>query len=163
MYNAGQENITLTTAVDVLVAMQSAAAGNAGSILRIIRVEVSQISITTGAQVRCVIAQRTTATTLTTTALTPRPLTIGGPASGITGGTAPTTAATAGYGATVDTGGTYTNTWPCAPHVFNGWLWLPTDKESIWLPPSTLIVVKLMADPSTLTGWDCSVIYEEVF
>src|SRR5678816_839495 len=111
-YILSGDNLTLGTG-SVLAALQSAAAGSAGSILEIERVEVSQNSTTTGALVRLVVGQRDTAGTLTMTSATPNPLVLGGPASGITGGTSPLTAAKSGINSSADSGGAYTNTYPC--------------------------------------------------
>ncbi len=161
-YILSGENLTLGTG-SVLAALQSAAAGNAGSILEIERVEVSQNHNTSTAQVRLVVGQRDTAGTLTVTSATPNPLVLGGPASGIAGGTSPLTAAKSGVNSSADSGGTYTNTYPCNPNNQGGYVWQPTEKNEIILPPSTVFVVRFLAAPGDTAGWTVAVFFREVF
>ena|ERR1700722_3125623 len=161
-YILSGENMTLGTG-SVLAALQSAAAGNAGSILEIERVEVTQNANTTSAQSRIALCQRTTAGTLTVTAATPNPLVLGGPASGISGGTSPLTVATSGVNSTADSGGTYTNTQPCNPNNQGGYLWQPINEHKIEVPPSTLFVVRFLAAPGNTAGWTVAVWIHEVF
>jgi hypothetical protein len=156
------ENLTLGTG-SVLAAVQSDAAGNQGSILRLLRVEVSQNGTPTAAQVRLAISLRNTLGTLTVTAATPQNLALGGPASGVVGGTNPLTVGTCGVNSSADTGGTYTDKWPVNPNNVNGWLWLPTPEERILVPPSTLVCVRFLAAPGTLTGWTVTVVWDEEF
>jgi hypothetical protein len=159
-YALSGENLTLGTG-SVLAAVQADAAGNQGAILRLLRVEVSQSGTPTPAQVRLAISKRDLLGTLTVTAATPQNLSLGGPASGIVGGTNPLTAGTCGVNSSADSGGTYTNVWPVAPNNVNGWLWLPTPDEQILVPPSTLVVVRFLAAPGTLTGWTVTTVFEE--
>jgi hypothetical protein len=159
-YALSGENLTLGTG-NVLAAIQADAAGNQGAILRLLRVEVSQSGTATAAQVRLAINKRDLLGTLTVAAATPQNLSLGGPASGIVGGTNPLTAGTCGVNSSADSGGTYTNVWPVAPNNVNGWLWLPTPDEQILVPPSTLVVVRFLAAPGTLTGWTVTAVFEE--
>jgi hypothetical protein len=159
-YALSGENLTLGTG-SVLVAVQTAAAGAAGSLLRLLRVEVSQNATATLAMVRLALSTRTTAGTLTVTAATPRNLTLGGPASGIAGGTSPLTAATCGVNSSADTGGTYTDVWPVNPNNQGGWAWIPTPEERILVPPSTLFVARFLAAPASAAGWTVVVVWEE--
>src|SRR5687767_10588192 len=86
-------NMTLGTG-NVLAAIRTAAANARGARIKIKRLEISQSGTTTLEMVRGEIATRDTAGTLTTTATTPTNLTpVGGPASGLTGNTAPAGAA----------------------------------------------------------------------
>jgi hypothetical protein len=147
----------------VLAAMQSAAAGNAGSIIAVERIEVSQNHNNTSAQVRLVYGQRTTAGTLTVTSATPNPIVIGGPASGIAGGTSPLTAATCGVNSSADSSGTYTNTYPLNPNNLNGNAWIAIPEHKLILPPSTLFVVRFLAAPGDTAGWTVAVFYDEMF
>lgn len=161
-YTLSGENLTMGTG-SVLAALQTAAAGSAGAIVAIRRVEANQSGTATAAQVRLLLSSRDTTGTLTVTGATPRPLTIGAPASGITSGTSPLTAAKCGVASSADSGGTYTDLWPCAANNLGGWLWLPTPDEIIIVPPSTVFVVRFAAAPGTLTGWDVTVVFEELF
>ncbi len=161
-YVLSGENLTLGTG-SVLAALQSAAAAAAGSILEIIRVEVSQSHNATSAQVRLVQSKRDTAGTLTVTSATPNPLTLGGPASGIAGGTSPLTAAKSGVNSSADSGGTYVDTWPVNPNNQGGYLWIPTPEERILVPPSTVYVVRFVTAPGDTAGWTVVVVFDEKF
>lgn len=157
------ENMTLGTG-NVLAALQTASAlTSAGGLVKLIRVEANQSANITSAQVRAQIASRDTAGTLTVTAATPAPLSIGGPASGIAGGTSPLTAAKCGVNSSADATGTYTPLWNIAPNNQAGLLWLPTPDEQIYVPPSTVIVVRLLATPSNVAGWNVVIVFEELF
>jgi hypothetical protein len=150
------ENLTITTAVNVLAALQTAAAGaNLGQNVSIRRLEVWQTGTTTLGMVRGEIATRTTAGTLTATSKTPSVVgPVGGAVSGFTGNTAPAGGtARSGINATVDSGGTYTQVMPFGFANTSGYLFKPDPEEEIWFQPSTLFVVRFLADPSALTGW----------
>ncbi len=156
------DNLTMSTG-SVLAAIQPAAAGAAGSWLEIERVEVSQSATTTSAQVRLVLGSRSTATTLTCTAATPSPLTLGAPASGIAGGTAPTTAAKSGVASSADSGGTYVDTVYCSANNQGGYVWQPIPEHKIICPPGLIFVVRFNTAPGTLTGWTVVVWFNEVY
>jgi hypothetical protein len=160
VYVVSGENLTLGTG-NVLAAIQPTASG-AGSLLRILRAEVSQSGTATAAQVRVACGSRTTATTLTMTSATPNPIVLGGAASAITGGTAPTTAGKAGVNSSADSGGTYVDTWPMNPNNLGGASLIFTPAENILVPPAILFVVRFLAAPGTTTGWTVVVVYEEV-
>lgn len=157
------ENFTTGTG-SVLAAIQTAAAGSAGSIISIERVEVSQNTNTTSAQVRLAMGTRTTAGTFTTTATTPTPLVLGGPASGIAGNVAPAGGtARSGTNSSADTTGTYTDSYYVAANNQGGFLWIPIPEHELLVPPSTLFVVRFTSAPGTTTGWAVSVIFDEVY
>lgn len=156
------ENLSLGTG-NVLAAIRTAAAGSAAARVTIQRVEISQSGSTTSAQIRGALATRDTAGTLTLTAATPinlRPL--GGPASGLTGNTAPAGGdARSGVNSSADSGGTYTDHYPFAFNNLNGYLWVPTPEEQIVIPASTVWCVRLLASPGTTTGWTVAVVLLE--
>jgi len=161
-YILSGENLTLGTG-SVLAAIQSAAAGSAGAILAIDRVEVTQNATSTSAQTRLALGSRNTSGTLTVTGATPNPLVLGGPASGISSGTNPLTAATCGVNSSADTGGSYVNTYVVNPNNQGGFLWIPIPEEKIIVPPSTVFAVRFIAAPGTTTGWTVAVYFEEMF
>lgn len=161
-YVLSAENMSLGTG-SVLAAIRPAAADAAGSILNVTRIEITQNASTSLATVRPVFGERDTAGTLTMTSTAPNPVVIGGPASGITGSTAPAgTAARSGTNSSADSGGTYVNTRPINAMNLNGYLWVPTPKESIWVTPGRVFVVRLLAAPGTTTGWTVTIDFEEV-
>jgi hypothetical protein len=156
------ENLTLGTG-NVLAAIRPAAADAAASILRITRIEIFQSGSTTLAQIRGAIGERDTAGTLTMTSQAPNPAVIGGPASGITGSTAPAgTAARSGVNSSADSGGTYVNTRTFNFPNLNGYLWKPDPDEEILVTPGRVFVVRLLATPGTATGWGVTIDIEEL-
>lgn len=156
------ENLTLGTG-NVLAALQTAAAGSAAAKVRVKRLEISQSGSTTLAMIRGEISTRNTVGTLTTTAQAPanvRPL--GGPASGLAGSTSVIGgAATAGINSSADSGGTYTQKVPFNFPNTAGYLFKPDPDEQVEVPPSTVLVVRLLATPGTTTGWSFSLWLEE--
>jgi hypothetical protein len=161
-YIISGENLSLGTG-DVLLAFQPAAAGNAGSIIEVERVEVTQNATSTSAQTRIALGNRNTGGTLTMTAATPNPLVQGGPASGISGGTNPLVAAKAGVNSSADSGGTYVATWPCNPNNQGGYLWIPIPEHKLIVPPGVVFVVYFLAAPGSTTGWTVSAAIHEVY
>jgi len=161
-YIVSGENLTLGTG-NVLAAIQPAAAGNAGSILAIDRVEVSQSHNATSAQVRLALANRNTSGTLTTTSATPNPVVFGGPVSGITGGTSPLTAAKAGVNSSADSGGTYVNGPVFAPNNQGGFAWIITPDYRLIIPPGIVFAVLFLATPGDTAGWSVNVYYDEIY
>lgn len=156
------ENMTLTTAILNLAFISSAASGSAASNIRVKRVEISQSGTTTLQMIRGAFSTQT-GTTTTATSTTPATVSpLGGAASGLAGNTNPSGGA--GRSATnlsVNTTPSYTN-----HHLFNfanlnGYLWKPDPTEELWIPPSTLWTVRLLADPTTLAGWTVSVWLDE--
>lgn len=162
-YILSGENLTTGTG-SVLAAIQSAAAGSAGAILGIERIEVSQNHNNTAAQVRLAAGTRDTAGTLTMTSATPRNLVLGGPSSGISGNTAPAGGtARCGVNSSADSGGTYTDVYPLNPNNINGMSWLYVPDHKLIVPPSTLFVVRFLAAPGDTAGWTVSVWFDEIY
>ena len=161
-YILSGENLTLGTG-SVLAALQPAAAAAAGSVIEIERVEVTQNHNTSSAQVRIALGSRDTAGTLTVTSATPNPIVLGGPASGIAGGTSPLTAAKSGVNSSADSGGTYVNTYPCNPNNQGGYIWQPIPEHKLLIMPSTVFVVRFLTAPGDTAGWTVAVWFHEVF
>lgn len=78
--------------------------------------------------------------TITGTALTPTPLEKSGPAATFT---AKRTATGEGTDGDIVAGEGF--------NVLNGWLYVPTPEERIWVPPSGMLAMKLQAAPSSAT------------
>jgi hypothetical protein len=159
----GGENLTMGTG-SALVAFQTAATGaTAARDILIKRVEISQSGSTTLAMLRAEFATRDTAGTYTFTAATPRTVRpLGGAASGLTGNTAPAGGtARSGVASSADSGGAYTSVMPFNFPNTAGYLWKPAPDEELWVPPSTLFVVRFLAAPGTLTGWTVAVTLDE--
>lgn len=161
-YILSGENLTLGTG-SVLAAIQPAAAGSAGSILAIDRVEVSQSHNAVAVQVRLALASRNTAGTLTVTSATPNPVVFGAPASGIAGGTSPLTAAKCGVNSSADSGGTYINGPVFAPNNLGGFAWIVTPDYRLIIPSGVVFVVLMLAAPGDTAGWSVNVYFDEIY
>lgn len=67
----------------------------------------------------------------------------------------------AGVNSSADSGGTYTTIFPFDFANLNGYLWKPDPQEEIWVPPSTVFVVRLLATPASALDWGISVWLDE--
>jgi hypothetical protein len=161
-FSIAGENLSLGTG-NVLLAFRPAATPNAGSVIAVKRIEISQSGTATGAQCRAEVATRDTAGTLTMTSVTPSNLVLGGPISGLVGNTAPAGGtARVGINSSADSGGTYTQRRPFNFNNLNGYLWVPTPEERKIVLPDTVFVIRFSAAPGTTTGWTISCEIEEI-
>ena len=162
LFAAGAENATLGTG-NVLLAFRTAASPNAGCVIAIRRIEIGQSGSVTSAMIRAEVATRDTAGTLTMTSVTPSNVVMAGPASGLSGNTAPVgAAARIGVNSSADSGGTYTQRRPFNFNNLNGYLWVPTPEERKIVPLDSVFTLRLLAAPATTTGWTFSVEFEEI-
>lgn len=157
------ENLSLTTAVRNFAAFRTAAANAAAARVKVKRFECWQRGTTTLQMLAGQFAVRDTAGTFTATSLAPTNLNpINGPASGLAGNTAPVGAdGRSGINASVDSGGAYTEILPFGFANTVGYIFQPTPEQEIVVPASTVLTVRLLLDPTTLTGWGFSLILEE--
>lgn len=148
---------------NVLAALRTAAAGSAASHVRVTRVEIAQRGTTTLGMCVGELATRDTAGTLTLTSATPRVTSpIGGAASGLSGNTAPAGGdGRSGVNSSADSGGTYTSIVPFAFANTAGYLWKPDPGEEIWVPPSTVFVVRFTLAPTSTADWMIAVYLDE--
>ncbi len=165
LYVCTANGVTLTTAVNGLMTIStSATEANAGGRIKIKRVEISQYGTGTSGQCRAALSKRDNAATLTVASLSTSifPLLNGGVASAFTtNGTDGKAALQVGTTVTVDSGGTYQNLYVASFNCLNGWLYIPTPETEMTIGNTSVFVVKLLADPATLTGWNCTVIWDE--
>lgn len=156
------ENVTLGTG-NVLCVISTPAAGTAGARTKIKRLEITQSGTATLQQIRGEYFTRDNAGTLTLTATTPtmfKP--IGSAASAFTGNTAPVGGTSrSGTNSSADSGGTYTQIAPFNFPNTSGYLDKPAPDEEIEVPASTFFGVRLLASPTTTTGWTVKMTLEE--
>jgi hypothetical protein len=147
----------------VLAAFRTAAAGSDASNVRVTRIEVFQNATTTLEMCSLDVSTRDTAGTLTMTSTTPRTISpLGGAASGLAGNTAPAGGdGRSGTNSSADSGGTYTNIFYADFANLNGYVWKPDPNEEIWVPPSTVFIVRLSATPTSALDWGISVWLDE--
>lgn len=158
-YSVGGSNITVAGAT-TMVFINPAAAPNVN--LEIMRCWVGQSANATSAQQRVELETQVTAFP-TLTSATPAKLKRASAVSVITGGTAGA-AGTSGINASAEGAGSKTAILDDAFNVLNGWLWVPTPRETIVMPAGSTSGFGLFfpAAPATLTGWTFGVNYAEV-
>lgn len=162
VFSAHGENLTIGTG-SVLIALQTNSVVAAGSKIRPLRIEVTQSASVTSAMARLFFSTRDTAGTLTTTAVTPVNVELGGAASGLSGNTSVIGAvARIGINSSADSGGTYTNHFANSFNVLNGFLYLPVPEERINIPASTVWCVRFATAPASTTGWNVALVFEEI-
>ena len=160
VYTVAMANQTIVADATLVIIHTESTVGARGSIIEILRAYVSQIGTEVSDQLGIILAQKATAFG-TYTATTPAPLTFGGGASGITGGTAGAES-TAGTDASAEGAGTVTAYVTEGFNNLNGWLYVPTPEERIVVPADTAIILKIVGTPSTLTGWCAGITYREL-
>lgn len=158
-YSVSMSDTTIV-ADATLVIIHSASGLSAGNNLEIERAWVGQRGTDTSDQLGILIARKESVYP-TVTSATPAPHTIGGTASGITGGTAGA-AGTAGVDASAEGAGTVTTIIADAFNNLNGWLWVPTPEERIIVQPDTAVILKLVGTPATLTNWYAGITFREL-
>ena len=130
--------------------------------IEILRCWVAQSANATSAQQRVQLVTQVTAfPTLTST--TPGRLKLIDPVSVIAGGTAGA-AGTCGTNASAEGAGAKTVLVNDAFNVLNGWLWVPTPRETIVMNASAASGFGLFfpVAAATLTNWSCGVVFAEL-
>lgn len=155
---AGQTVIGATT----LVFINPAAAPSSN--LEILRMWVAQSNNATSFQQRIQVETQVTAFP-TLVSATPARLKRNDSASIIAGGIAGA-AGTAGINASAEGAGAKTVIFEDAFNVLNGWLWVPTPKETIVMPAGSLsglgLFFPVAPDASHLANWAFGVVFAEI-
>lgn len=130
--------------------------------IEVLRMWVAQSANATSAQQRIQVETQVTAFP-TLTSFTPKALKQRDPASAITGGTAGA-AGTCGINASAEGAGGKTAMFEDAFNVLNGWLWVPTPRETIIMPAGFASGLGLFfpVAPATLTNWAFGMVYAEL-
>lgn len=158
-YTVGALNVTVTGAVDLAWVFVNP--GTTCS-LEFLRAWASQAANATSAQQS--IALRTQVTAFPTlTSSTPRKLKLLDPVSVITGATNGA-AGTSGTNASVAGAGTKSEVIDDNFNVLNGWLWVPTPRETIIMNASAASGFGVYApvQPGTLTSWSFGLAFAEL-
>jgi len=157
-YIVGGGGITLANQAVTLVFINPVA----GTVIEILRCWVSQTGTATSAQQRVQLNTQVTAFP-TLVSATPAKTKTGDPVSGIVGGTAGA-AGTAGINASAEGAGAKTIIIPDAFNNLNGWLWVPTPRETIQIraAESAGFGLHLPVAPASLTNWSFGVTYAEL-
>ena len=163
IYSIVSSNATMITAVNVLAGIYPVATPPAaGSVLAIRRVEINQCANATSAQVRAALSARTGGN-LTVATVTPAAMQYGGTASAIAGVAGTLAAGKCGITGSADATPGYVDLYTATFNALNGWLWIPTPEEKIYMTGAVAFIVRFLADPATLTGWNCTVVFEEIY
>lgn len=158
-FSVVMSNQTIVADATLVIVHAAAAWGTAGSLLEVVRCTISQVETETSQQLGAILARKVTAFG-TYTATTPTPHALGGPASGIAGGTAGA-AATAGTDASAEGAGAVTAFHEEGFNNLNGFLWVPTPEERVLVGPDQAVIIKIRGTPTTLTGWNATLTYVE--
>lgn len=158
-YSVTSETTTIVADATLVIIHTDSTLATGGSNIEILRAWVGQTGSDTSDQLGIKLALKASAFG-TYTSATPAAHMVGGRASGIVGGTAGAEG-TAGVDASAEGAGTVTNIIVDTFNNLNGWLWVPTPEERIWLPADTAIILKLIGTPGTLTGWNFGITYRE--
>lgn len=159
-YTVTMANQTIVADATLVIIHTDSTVTSAGSMIEILRAWVGQVETETSQQLGVILAQKASAFG-TYTSTTPSPHVVGGPASGIIGGTAGAEG-TAGTDASAEGAGTVTNIIHDGFNNLNGWLWVPTPEERIIVPPDTAVILKIVGTPTTLTGWSAGITFEQI-
>lgn len=156
-YSVTGANQTVLNALVTLVFINPSATVG----IEILRCWVSQSANATSAQQRIQLSTQVTAFP-TLVSATPAKLKLGDPSSGIIGGVAGA-AGTAGINASAEGAGAKTILISDSFNVLNGWLWVPTARETIVLGAGAASGFGLVfpVAPATLTTWQFGVVYAE--
>lgn len=160
VYTVSFENQTVVADETLVIIHTASALTSRGSNIELLRAWCSQRGSVASQMLGIMLAQKATAFG-TYTSTTPSPHFLGGPASGIAGGTAGA-AATAGTDASAEGAGTVTQTIADDFNILNGYLWVPTPEERIIVPADVAVILKLIGTPTTLTGWTAGITYQEL-
>ena len=130
--------------------------------LEILRVWVGQSGALASANQRVQLVTQSTAFP-TLTAFTPAKLKRNDPVSAIAGATTGA-AGTAGINASLENAGPKTVIFEDAFNVLNGWLWVPTPRETIIMPASSAsgFGLFLPVAPGILTNWAFGMTFAEI-
>lgn len=130
--------------------------------LEFLRAWASQAANATSAQQRVQLSTQVTAFP-TLVSQTPAKTKLLDPVSQITGGTAGA-AGTAGINASAEGAGAKTVAIPDSFNVLNGWLWVPTPRETLIMNASAAsgLGLHFPAAPATLTNWNGGLLYSEL-
>jgi hypothetical protein len=159
-FSVTMQNATIVGDATLIIIHTASGATTVGSEILILRAWVGNQATETSDQLGIMLAQKASAFG-TYTSATPVPHSLGGSASGITGGTAGA-AGTAGTDASAEGAGTVTSLIYDGFNNLNGWLWVPTPEERIMIHNDLAIILKIVGTPATLTNWSAGITYEEL-
>ena len=160
VYSVIMNNQTIIASSEMVTITAATAITSRAHTIRILRAWCSQGATETSEQLGIQICQQVSAFG-TFTGTTPTPHFIGGNVSGIASGTAQA-AATSGTDSSANAAGTKTTIIADSFNNLNGWLWVPTPEERIWVTAGLTITLAMVGTATALGNWTAGMTYEEV-
>jgi len=160
VYSVVMNNQTIIASSEMVTITAATAVTSRAHTIRILRAWCSQGANETSEQLGVQICSQVTAFG-TFTATTPTPMFLGGNASGIAGGAAQA-AATSGTDASANAAGTKVTLIADSFNNLNGWLWVPTPEERIYVSAGQTITLAMVGTATTLTNWTAGMTFEEM-
>lgn len=160
IYTITMDNQTIIADSELITLRAATAWSSRGSLLEVVRFTVSQRGTSTAQQLGIRWGSKASAFG-TFTATTPANVSLGGVASAIAGSTS-NAAASAGTDSSANGAGTLTVVGSDAFNNLNGFIWVPTPEERIWVGPDQTFLIQLQGTPTTLTGWNACLTFIEL-
>lgn len=159
-YSVTMQNQTIVADATLVIIHTESTANASGSVIQILRAWCGNQASETSDQLGVILGVKASAFgTYTSTA--PVPHRAGGPATGITGGTAGAES-TSGTDASAEGAGAVTPIIYDGFNNLNGWLWVPTPEERITVPADTAIILKIVGTPGALGNWNAGITFQEM-
>jgi len=160
LYTVTMANQTVIADSEMVMLRAATSYSSRASVLRIYRLTCGQSGTSTSQQLAVRWGLKASAFG-TYTSTTPAPTEIGAVASGISGSTS-NAAASAGTDSSSNGAGTLTVLGQEGFNNLNGWIWIPVPEERPLVGPDLTFCLQLQGTPTTLTGWNAQVTFEEV-
>jgi hypothetical protein len=159
-YTVSMSNLTVVADATLVVIRAATAMSSRASMLEVLRISVSQQGTGTSQQLGVICGQKASAFG-TYVSATPTPLALGTVASAIAGSTT-NAASSCGVNASAEGAGTVTTMWSDGFNNLNGYLWVPAPEERVYVTNDLTFIVKLRGTPTTLTGWNATLVFSEL-
>ena len=160
IYSVVMSNQTIIASSEMVTITAASAITSRAHTIRILRAWCAQTATEVSEQLGIQLCQQVTAFG-TFTGTTPTPHMIGGNASGIAAGTAQA-AATSGTDASANAAGAKTAIITDGFNNLNGWLWVPTPEERIFVTAGLTISLAMIGTATALGNWSAGITFEEM-
>lgn len=160
VYSVVMKDQTIIASSEMVTITAATAITSRAHTIRLLRAWCSQGATETSEQLGIQIVQQVSAFG-TFTSTTPSPHMIGGNASGIAGGTAQA-AATSGTDSSANAAGTKTVLIADSFNNLNGWLWVPTPEERIYVTAGLTVTLAMVGTATALGNWTAGITFEEM-
>lgn len=159
-YTVTMAGATVIASGEIITIRAATAWASRASLLQVLRMTCDQSGTATSQQLSVRWGLKASAFGTFSTA-TPAPIAIGSVASAITGSTS-NAASSCGTNASANGAGAFTVLGQQGFNNLNGWLWVPTPEERIWIGPDLTLVLALVGTPTTLTSWNATLTFSEM-